>query len=191
MVVFDYHGEYSELDIRGVVHAEAKIDPRFVTLDQLADLCDMRENADLQRTILGKAFTEEVKASPKFWDSLLLGVRNIGANREGILHASLSRVEDIVQIAIKRMKAVVDPDVGDVLDQIKASKVNILNMLEFTERQANAAISYYLEEILTTGSGRMRTRGTETNGGARFREPPIICAIEEAHAFIPAEVAEV
>ena len=183
MVVFDYHGEYSELDIGGVVHAEAKINPRFVTSDQLADLCDVRENADVQRTVLVKAFTEEVKASPKFWDSLLQGVRNTGATEKGYSRVA-SRVEDIVQIAIKRMKAVVDPDVGDVLDQIKASKVNILNMLEFTERQANAAISYYLEEILDDRKRAMRSRGEETK--VRFRTP-IICAIEEAHAFIPAE----
>jgi len=52
--------------------------------------------------------------------------------------------------------AVVDPGVGDVLDQIKASKVNILNMLEFTERQANAAITYYLEEILEDRKRAMR-----------------------------------
>lgn len=183
MVVFDYHGEYSELDIRGVVHAEAKINPRFVTADQLADLCDMRENAEVQRTVLGKAFTDEVRASASFWDSLLQGVRNMGNDKTYSRVAP--RVEDIIQIAIKRMKAVVDPGVGDVLDQIKASKVNILNMLEFTERQANAAISYYLEEILDDRKRAMRSRGEETK--VRFRTP-IICAIEEAHAFIPAEV---
>jgi DNA helicase HerA-like ATPase len=184
MVVFDYHGEYSELDIRGVVHAEAKINPRFVTPDQLADLCDMRENAEVQRTVLGKAFTDEVRASGKFWESLLQGVRNIGVNEKQYARVA-PRVEDIIQIAVKRMKAVVDPGVGDVLDQIKASKVNILNMLEFTERQANAAITYYLEEILDDRKRAMRSRGEETK--VRFRTP-IICAIEEAHAFIPADL---
>jgi uncharacterized protein len=183
MVVFDYHGEYSELDIRGVVHAEAKINPRFVTADQLADLCDMRENAEVQRTVLGKAFTDEVRASVSFWDSLVQNVKNIGVNEKQYSRVA-PRVEDIIQVAVKRMKAVVDPGVGDVLDQIKVSKVNILNMLEFTERQANAAISYYLEEILDDRKRAMRSRGEETK--VRFRTP-IICAIEEAHAFIPAE----
>jgi DNA helicase HerA-like ATPase len=174
MVVFDYHGEYSELDIRGVVHAEGKINPRFVSADQLADLCDMRENAEVQRTVLGKALTEEVRASVNFWDSLISNVRNIGANEKQYTRVA-PRVEDIIQIAVKRMRAV---------DQIKASKVNILNMLEFTERQANAAITYYLEEILDDRKRAMRSRGEEAK--IRFRTP-IICAIEEAHAFIPAD----
>jgi uncharacterized protein len=182
MVLFDYHGEYSELEIRGVVHAEAKINPRYVTYEQLADLCDMRENADVQRTILQKALTEEVKASGSFWDSLIQSVRIVGTEKTYTRVAP--RVEDIIKIAVKRMKAVVDPGVGDVLDQIKASKVNILNMLEFTERQANAAIAYYLEEILDDRKRAMRSRGEETK--VRFRTP-IICAIEEAHAFIPAD----
>ena len=183
MVVFDYHGEYSELDIRGVVHAEGKINPRFVSADQLADLCDMRENAEVQRTVLGKALTEEVRASVNFWDSLISNVRKIGANEKQYTRVA-PRVEDIIQIAVKRMRAVVDPEIGDVLDQIKASKVNILNMLEFTERQANAAITYYLEEILDDRKRAMRSRGEEAK--IRFRTP-IICAIEEAHAFIPAD----
>jgi uncharacterized protein len=182
MVVFDYHGEYSELDIRDVVHAEAKINPRYVTYVQLADLCDMRENAEVQRTVLERALTEEVRASGSFWDSLIQSVRIVG--NEKPYSRVAPRVEDIIKTAVKRMKAVVDPGVGDVLDQIKASKVNILNMLEFTERQANAAITYYLEEILDDRKRAMRSRGEETK--VRFRTP-IICAIEEAHAFIPAD----
>ena len=183
MIVFDYHGEYSELDIKGVVHAEGKINPRFVTSDQLADLCDVRENADVQRTVLGMAFTEDVRASFKFWETLLQNVRDVGEKNKHYARVA-ARVEDIIQVAVKRMRAVVDPGVGDVLDQIKPSKVNILNMLEFTERQANAAISYYLEEILDDRKRAMRSRGEETK--IRFKAP-IICAIEEAHAFIPAD----
>ncbi len=183
MIVFDYHGEYSELDIKGVVHAEGKINPRFVNSEQLADLCDMRGNADVQRTVLGMAFTEEVRSSFKFWDTLLQNVRDIGEKQKHHARAA-ARVEDIIQVAVKRMRAVVDPGVGDVLDQIKPSRVNILNMLEFTERQANAAISYYLEEILDDRKRAMRSRGEETK--IRFKTP-IICAIEEAHAFIPAD----
>ncbi len=48
----------------------------------------------------------------------------------------------------EKAKSVIDPDIGEVLDQIKIPKINVLNMLEFTKRQANAAVSYYLGEIL-------------------------------------------
>jgi DNA double-strand break repair helicase HerA and related ATPase len=183
MILFDYHGEYSELDISGVIHADAKINPRHVDPEQLADLIDVRENAEVQRTVLSSAFTDEVRADKEFWDSLLTSISAIGASQKQYKRAA-DRLQDIVKMAIRRMKSVIDPDIGDVLDQLKPSRVNILNMLEFTERQANAAISYYLEEILDD-----RKRATRLKGGdqkVRFRTP-VICAIEEAHAFIPSE----
>jgi len=83
------------------------------------------------------------------------------------------------------MRSVIDPSVGEVLDQIKPAKANILNMLEFTEKQANVAIAYYLDEILDDRKRAMRTMGDKGEQKVRFRAP-VICAIEEAHAFIPA-----
>jgi DNA double-strand break repair helicase HerA and related ATPase len=183
MVVFDYHGEYSELDIPRVVHADAKINPRFVDAEELADLIEVRENAEVQRTVLTLAFTDEVKAAKQFWDVLLAAIAAIGASDKQYKKA-VARLLDIVKMAMKRMKSVIDPDVGEVLDQLKISKINILNMLEFTERQANAAISYYLAEILDDRKRAVRAADEEQH--VRFRTP-VICAVEEAHAFIPSE----
>lgn len=183
MILFDYHGEYTELEIPGVIHADAKINPRYVDAEQLADLMDVRENAEVQRTVLSTAFTDEVRAAKEFWNSLLAAISAIGEGQKQYKRAA-DRLLDIVKMAIRRMKSVIDPDIGDVLDQLKASRVNILNMLEFTERQANAAISYYLEEILDDRKRATRLKGGEQK--VRFRTP-VICAIEEAHAFIPSE----
>ncbi len=182
MVVFDYHGEYSGLSIPRAVHADAKINPRYVNSDQLADLMEVRENAEVQRTVLLKAFTDDVKTAKEFWKSLLASIATVGENEKDSRKAA-TRLQDIVKVAMRRMKTVIDPDVGEVLDQLKASKVNILNMLEFTERQANAAISYYLAEIL---EDRKRAMHGAEEQRVRFTAP-IICAIEEAHAFIPSE----
>jgi uncharacterized protein len=183
MIIFDYHGEYSELDIPGVVHSYAKINPRYVGADQLADLVDMRENAEVQRTVLANAFTDEVRAAKDFWGVLSASVAAVGGSTKQYTRTA-ARVQDIVKVAIRRMKSVIDPDIGDVLDQIKLSKINVLNMLEFTERQANAAVSYYLEEILEDRKRATRMR----NDGQKVRFlTPVVCAIEEAHAFIPSE----
>ncbi len=184
MVIFDYHGEYSELDIPNVVHADAKINPRNVGADELADLLDVRSNADLQRAVLSRAFTAEVRAASNFWDSLLAEVGRIGASEKPNAKVA-ARLDDIITLAIRRMRSVIDPSVGEVLDQIKPSKANILNMLEFTEKQANVAIAYYLDEILDDRKRAMRTKGDKGEQKVRFRAP-VICAIEEAHAFIPA-----
>ena len=186
IVIFDYHGEYSELDIPTVVHADAKINPRNVGPDDLADLLDVRSSAELQRAVLSRAFTPEVRVATNFWDSLLAEVGKIGASEKPNAKVA-ARLEDIIKVANRRMKSVIDPGVGEVLDQIKPSKANILNMLEFTEKQANVAIAYYLNEILDDRKRAMRTKGEkgEQQQKVRFRTP-VICAIEEAHAFIPA-----
>lgn len=179
MIVFDYHGEYSGLGIPNLVHAEAKVNPRYVDSDKLADLVDVRENADVQRSILNRALTEEVRKDKDFWKSLQAEVTKAGVEIKK--PGTAARVQDIIDLALKRMKSVLDPDVGDELDQIRTSNVNILNMLEFTERQANAAISHYLEEILDD-----RKKATRSTGAQKIRFPtPVICAIEESHTFIP------
>jgi DNA helicase HerA-like ATPase len=84
---------------------------------------------------------------------------------------------------------------------LRPNKVNILNMIEFTEKQANIAIAYYLEEILEDRkrAERLRSgRGVEvrssisSNSGSGSMDStnvkfdtPVICAIEEAHVFLP------
>jgi len=185
MIIFDYHGEYSELDIPGVVHANAKINPRFADADQFADLIDVRENAEVQRGVLHGALTEEVKAAKDFWGSLIESIVALGEAEKQNKRAAY-RLRDIVDLAMRRMKSVIDPEIGEVLDQIRISKINVLNMLEFTERQANAAVSYYLEEILEDRKRAVRLRDDSDGGKIRFRTP-VICAIEEAHVFIPSE----
>jgi DNA helicase HerA-like ATPase len=184
VILFDYHGEYSEVDIPMVVHADAKINPRYVDSEKLADLIDVRENAEVQRTVLSNVFTDDVRNAKEFWDALLTSIKILeGGNKQ--YKRAAARLQDIVRMAIRRMKSVIDPDIGEVLDQLKVSRINILNMLEFTERQANAAISYYLEEILEDRKRATRLKNESTQ---KTRFPtPVICAIEEAHAFIPSE----
>jgi DNA helicase HerA-like ATPase len=185
MMLFDYHGEYSELEIPGVVHADAKINPRYVSADQLADLIDVRENADIQRSVLTVAFTDDVKAAKEFWPTLLTSIFAVGEAQKTSKRAAM-RLKDIVELAMRRMRSVIDPDIGEVLDQVRISKINVLNMLEFTERQANAAVAYYLDEILEDRKKAMRFGTSGAEGKVRFKTP-VICAIEEAHVFIPSE----
>ncbi len=179
MIIFDYHGEYTGLGINNLVHAEAKINPRRVDSDTLAGLIDVRENAEVQRSILASALTDEVRQAKDFWAKLLQAIAEEGVMKKKL--GAAARLKDIIELALKRMRSVLDPDIGDELDQIRIGHVNILNMLEFTERQANAAISHYLQEILDD-----RKKATRATGSQKVRFPtPVICAIEEAHTFIP------
>ncbi len=178
LIVFDYHGEYGGLGIANLVHAEAKVNPRRLDSDRLADLVDVRESAEVQRSILSGALTDDVRKEKDFWGQLEVEIDKEGERQKKA--GTASRLKDIIELALKRMKSVIDPDIGDEIDQIRPGSVNVLNMLEFTERQANVAISHYLEEILE--DRKKATRSSDSK--VRFKAP-LICAIEESHAFIP------
>jgi cephalosporin hydroxylase len=57
------------------------------------------------------------------------------------------RVMEIVDRVRMRKGVVIDPDIGNPIDQLKANNVNVLNMLEISKRQAAVVMSYFMEEI--------------------------------------------
>ena len=69
---------------------------------------------------------------------------------------------------------------------IKEGKVNIISLLELTEKQANIAIAFYLESLLADRKNAKNINKNNNNGSdfVRFKNP-ILVVIEEAHVFIP------
>lgn len=186
MIVFDYHGEYLELKISGVVQVPAKINPRLLNSDELADILEIRENASIQRSVLAKAFNIEVKESDKFWDTLEKNLTIIANDSKESDKRAAERVLDIIQTAKRRIGRVLDPEIANPLTLIRPNHINIVNMLELTERQASVILSYYLEAILEDRKKARRVGWGEKVDikDIRFLSP-VVCAIEEAHTFIP------
>ena len=60
MVIFDYQGEYSDLRMRNIVHIQAKVNPKLLDVERLADMLDIKESASKQRSMLAMVFTQEV-----------------------------------------------------------------------------------------------------------------------------------
>ena len=191
MVIFDYQGEYSDLRMRNIVHIQAKVNPKLLDVERLADMLDIRESASKQRSMLAKVFTQQVKQSTEFWESLQGELRS--ASRDEEISADDRRIAerliDIVERARRRKGRVLDPGIGDPIDQIKPNYVNVLNMLELTEMQAATVISYYLTEILEDRKIARRMRlAREKNTEAKVRfSAPVVVAVEEAHSFLPAD----
>jgi len=191
MVIFDYHGEYVELDIPNVRHGIAKINPRLMDPEELADLLDVSESSSVQRSVLSRALNEKVLNAKDFWKALCESLNEIRdkmeseKNRQEVRAAE--RLIDIINLALKRIGAILDPDISDPLDQIKPYHINVLDMSELTERQADIIAAYYLEEILGDRKRARRLKmSKEKDGMVRFMEP-VVCAIEEAHVFIPSD----
>jgi DNA helicase HerA-like ATPase len=70
---------------------------------------------------------------------------------------------------------------------IKNGKINVVSLIELTEKQANIAVSFYLQELL---DDRKKAKGKKigARNGSRT-EPrfpaPVLVVLEEAHVFIP------
>ncbi|MEM3685170.1 MAG: ATP-binding protein [Conexivisphaerales archaeon] len=189
MLILDYHGEYSDLKIDGIVHIQAKVNPRLLDAEELAGMLDIREKAERQRAVLYRAFSREVREATDFWDQLLRHLNDIANSNEDLqTRRTAERVAEIIDRALRRKGRVLDPDIKDPIDQLQPNRVNVLNMLDLTEAQADTVISYYLDRILEDRKlARMISLNRE-EGQAKFISP-IIIAIEEAHTFLPAEDA--
>ena len=128
---------------------DAKINPRLLDAETLSEVLEIREGADIQQRILRKAFTPEVKESANFWEALDQQVQYIGSDpeRKEERH-SADRVQDKIDDARNRFADILDPDMVYPVGLIKEGRLNILNVSEFSDKQANVALGYYLQELL-------------------------------------------
>lgn len=189
MVIFDYHDEYRFLQGENINFVQAQINPRLLTSDKFGEVIEIRENADIQNTILLKAYDNDdlkKKIGDDFWEELEKNVRDIGS-REKRFASSADRVLDKIKEARRRFDSILIPNASDPVSQIREGCINIINLIEFTEKQANVAISFYLESILyqrKLSKSQSFKSNFESTDQILFHSP-VIVVIEEAHVFMP------
>src|SRR5436309_9620511 len=121
----------------------------------------------IQRSVLHEAFTDEVKLSTEFWSAILAAVMEVSKNNKDTRKRAAERVYDIIGTSMRRMRRVLDPDIANPLDQIKPNHVNVLNMLELTERQAGIVIAHNLEELLEDRKRARQSRWAKREEGIK------------------------
>ncbi|AIF82768.1 putative ATPase [Candidatus Nitrososphaera evergladensis SR1] len=192
MVIFDYHDDYSTLEMGRCINLmPAKINPRMLPADKLAEVIEIQENATNQIHVVRQALTEGVRQrkGDDFWDSLSAGVRDVGAE-DKIYREAAAKVEDKIDYVRKKFGGILDPGMADPLALIKNGKINIINLVELTEKQANVSVSYYLEELLDDRKRATRQAKNKSPSQQDIKSPPrftapVLVVIEEAHIFIP------
>jgi uncharacterized protein len=189
MVIFDYHDEYRFLDGENINFVQAQINPRLLSAEKFAEVIEVRDNADIQNTILLKAFDNDdlkKKTEDNFWDFLENNIKEIGF-KEKRFTTSAERILDKIKEARRRFDSILIPNSSDPVSHIREGKVNVINLIEFTEKQANVAIAFYLESILyqrkLSKSQRLKSKNNQEN--QILFHSPVIVVIEEAHVFIP------
>jgi DNA helicase HerA-like ATPase len=186
VVIFDYHGDYSTLDIPNLYLTDARINPRYLSLEKLADVIEIQENASNQRHVLRAAFTQDVKdrRGEDFWDALSSGVA--AERTEKAYREASDKVLDKIDDAKNKFKKILDPGMLEPLSVIKNGRINVINLVELTERQANVLVSYYLEEILNDRKrAENMKKDPKSDALAAHFPAPVLVVIEEAHVFIP------
>ena len=189
MVIFDYHDEYRFLSGDNINFVQAQINPRLLTAEKFAEVIEIRDNADIQNSILLKAFDNDdlkKKIEDNFWDFLENNIKEIGI-KEKRFTTSAERVSDKIKEARRRFNNILIPNSFDPVSHIKEGKLNIINLIEFTEKQANVAIAFYLESILYQRK-ISKTKNTHSKNNIEKQilfHSPVIVVIEEAHVFIP------
>jgi DNA helicase HerA-like ATPase len=180
MVVFDYHEDYTYLDIPNSNRMDARINPRFLTTEEFAEVIEIQKNASNQLHVLRVGFTDEVKKrkDDDFWNALIDAA--IDAGKEKGYREASEKVVDKIQDAKRRFSRILDAGLADPLALLKNGKINIINLVELTERQANIVVSYFLQELLED-----RKKGRATGEKDPRFVAPVLAVIEEAHVFIP------
>lgn len=185
LIIFDYHNDYTNLNLSKISVTDAKINPKLLQADKLAEVIELRENADKQQRVLRESFTQSVRQAKDFWAALEDGVSAFGHTTKGYAD-SASRVLDKIDDAKHRFSDILDPDCGDPVDLIKEGRVNVLSVAELSERQANVGLSYYLQELLNDRKDSYwAKKGRKISGKNNKFSAPIFVIIEEAHVFIP------
>jgi len=189
VIIFDYHNDYTNLNIPKINVIDAKINPRLLDADQLSDVLEIRESATVQQRVLRMAFTETVKKSKEFWKKLETEVAYIVDSEDKKIkeiRSSAYRVQDIIEESQRRFEDILDPDMGDPISFIKEGRANILNISELSEKQANVALAFYLQQLLKDRKDASIAKHGKSKKIRNYKfNSPIFVIIEEAHVFIP------
>ena len=97
---------------------------------------------------------------------------------------SADRVQDKIDDARNRFADILDPDMVYPVGLIKEGRLNILNVSEFSDKQANVALGYYLQELLNDRKAASNARSAKSKSKKSYMfSSPIFVIIEEAHVF--------
>ncbi|MCE4614105.1 MAG: ATP-binding protein [Desulfurococcales archaeon] len=188
-VIFDMHGEYSSMDLPGVINVQnPQINPVNLTFEELRTLARLPENAHNQERILREAWEKvnEIRLEKKIsareiMDLLKNTVKSTieqknDSTTKGAARGVLNRLDDITYYY------------GDILDGfapteleefIVPSKLNVVDLSSVDERAADAVVAHYLRRLLRARKEYIRKKG------ASGYPVPVIAFIEEAHILVP------
>lgn len=178
-IVFDYHGDY--IGIEGFDAVHPRINPLKLDIEEFRQLIDVPDNATRQIQLLSDAMQgiqgRGFKDVDEFWDNLLDSIRS---------HSSpaLEGLSIRIRMARRRLRDLIDPNAATLPTYLNQFRINVVDLTCLTDRQADILISKVLDDVLTD---RKKALSSSWDEKLHFTAP-VVCAIEEAHRFVPASV---
>lgn len=173
IIIFDYHGEYGELKVRAKHLVQPKLDPLRLSGDELADLLDIRPSASRQRDLVVRAQRSAGNQAQGYWERLEDFIKQDKMAKEETKEAVLRQLRQ----TLMRMERILKPGYGSTLEALRPDAVNIVDLSDLSEAQADLLIAWYLDDLLLDKKAKR----------SKFADVPVLCALEEAHTFLPGD----
>ncbi|MCE4607229.1 MAG: ATP-binding protein [Desulfurococcales archaeon] len=188
VVIFDMHGEYSSMDVPGIINVrDPQVNPVNLTFEELKTLARLPDNAHNQERVLREAWEKvserRLKDKVQARDIMNLLKEIVRAMIEekndsttkGAARGVLNRLDDITYYY------------GDIIDGfapleleefIAPGKLNVVDLSSVDEKAADAVVAHYLRRLLAARKEYIRK-----NGQSGY-PVPVIAFIEEAHILV-------
>ncbi|MEM4484270.1 MAG: ATP-binding protein [Sulfolobales archaeon] len=186
VIIFDYHGEYKDLRLNGGGSIlEAQINPRYLTWSELSRIIGVRPGAKNQELIIRicKSKADEIK-DRSFMDHFISCVKteSVRASRSEMRDAAQA-ILDLIEANRFFLENILSDSAKDFIDQIRISRINIVDLTGLTMAQIDAIVSHMLHRILEE---RKRITWLKRSGEkpSRGLVHPVMIFLEEAHIYL-------
>jgi hypothetical protein len=185
--VFDMHGEYKGAEFpNGDVNViRPKINPRYMTFNEIKKLVNIPSNAYLQERYFRKAFK---KAKKQIEDGVaqennflqlmydILEIDSLDENADKRIIDVMNKIDD----SMDKYSNLFDQYVGNILSSIKKANVNVLDLSQVDEAVASVLVSHILRNSL-----KRSKKAAHSGNKEELLDSSIFFILEEAHILAP------
>lgn len=185
--VFDMHGEYKKAQFpNGEVNViKPKINPRYMTFNEIKKLVNIPSNGYIQERHFRKAFNEARKriedgvAHTNNFLQIIYDILEISSKEEGA-DKQIVDVMNKIDDSMDRYSNLFDQNIGNILSGIKMGYANVLDLSQVDESVASVLVSHILRNSLN------RSKNAANTGNKKeLLDNSVFFILEEAHILAP------
>ena len=186
--VFDMHGEYKDAEFpNGEVNViKPKINPHYMSFNEIKKLVNIGSNAIIQERHFRKAFKE---AKKMFEDGVahtnnFLQLMHDILQKDSIVDDKIDKqVVDVmnkIDDSMDKYANLFDKNIGNILSNIKKSHVNVLDLSQVDESVDSVLVSHILRNSLQKSKDAAHSGNKED-----LMKNSVFFILEEAHILAP------